>query len=58
VRRSKHLAKGQAAFEPAGHVHLARNDTQKTVTLYAVYLALPKGAAPNKPAAAPAGCSG
>ena len=53
----QHLSKGQAAFEPANHVHLARNDTQKTVTLYAVYLALPKGVAPNKPATTPAGCS-
>lgn len=52
----QHLSKGQAAFEPANHVHLARNDTTKMVTLYAIYLALPKGVAVNSPAATPAGC--
>jgi quercetin dioxygenase-like cupin family protein len=51
------VSKGQSFIEPANHVHLARNDTAKPVTLYAMYLGIPKGAQPNKPAAQPAGCS-
>ena len=50
------VSKGQAFVEPADHVHLARNDGTTTVTVYAMYLGLPKGAAANAPAAAPAGC--
>jgi quercetin dioxygenase-like cupin family protein len=50
-------SKGIAFIEPAGHVHLARNETTKPVTLYAMYLGLPKGAQANRPAAQPTGCS-
>jgi quercetin dioxygenase-like cupin family protein len=51
------VSKGQAFVEPANHVHLARNDTTKAVTLYAMYLGIPKGAQANNPSAQPAGCS-
>jgi quercetin dioxygenase-like cupin family protein len=49
--------KGQSFVEPANHVHLARNDTKKTVTLYALYLGVPKAGAANIGAAEPAGCT-
>ena len=51
------VSKGQSFIEPANHVHLARNDTGKVVTLYAMYLGIPKGVMPNKPNAQPSGCS-
>jgi quercetin dioxygenase-like cupin family protein len=51
------VSKGQSFIEPANHVHLARNDTTHVVTLYAMYLGIPKGAQPDKPATQPAGCS-
>lgn len=51
------VSKGQSFVEPANHVHLARNDGKKPVTLYAMYLGVPKPAAANVPAAKPAGCS-
>jgi quercetin dioxygenase-like cupin family protein len=51
------VSKGQSFIEPANHVHLARNDTTKAVTLYAMYLGIPKGVMPNKPSTQPAGCS-
>jgi quercetin dioxygenase-like cupin family protein len=51
------VSKGQSFVEPANHVHLARNDGNKTVTLYALYLGVPKPAAANVPATEPAGCS-
>ena len=51
------VSKGQSFVEPANHVHLARNDGTKPVTLYALYLGLPKPAAANVPAAEPTGCS-
>jgi quercetin dioxygenase-like cupin family protein len=50
------VSKGQAFVEPANHVHLARNDTQTTVTVYALYLGLPKSAGANIGAAAPTDC--
>jgi quercetin dioxygenase-like cupin family protein len=50
------VSQGKAFVEPAGHVHLARNDTKTPVTVYAMYLGLPKNAAANAPAAEPAGC--
>ena len=37
------VSKGKAFVEPAGHVHLARNDTKAPVTVYAMYLGLPEG---------------
>jgi quercetin dioxygenase-like cupin family protein len=51
------VSKGQSFIEPADHVHLARNDTTKVVTLYAMYLGVPKGVLPNKPGTQPSGCS-
>ena len=51
------VSKGKAFVEPAGHVHLARNDTKTPVTVYAMYLGLPKAEAANAPAAEPDGCN-
>jgi quercetin dioxygenase-like cupin family protein len=51
------VPKGASFVEPAGHVHLARNDGTTPVKVYAMYLGLPKGAATTVPASAPAGCS-
>ena len=51
------VSKGQSFVEPANHVHLARNDGKKTVTLYAMYLGLPNPASANAVAAKPASCS-
>jgi quercetin dioxygenase-like cupin family protein len=51
------VSKGQAFIEPANHVHLARNDTAKPVTLYAMYLGIPAGANPNNASTEPNGCS-
>ena len=53
----QHLSKGQAAFEPANHVHLARNDGKTTVELYAMYLGLPSAKVANVPAEEPSGCN-
>jgi quercetin dioxygenase-like cupin family protein len=50
-------SKGQSFVEPANHIHLARNDGTKPVTLYAIYLGVPKGAQPNIPGTQPAGCN-
>jgi quercetin dioxygenase-like cupin family protein len=52
-----HVSKGQSFFEPANHLHRAVNTSSKPVTLYAIYLGIPKGVAPNSPGTAPAGCS-
>ncbi|MDP9262639.1 MAG: cupin domain-containing protein [Actinomycetota bacterium] len=51
------VSKGQAFIEPAGHVHIARNDGKTTVTVYAMYLGLPKQAGANVPATTPNGCN-
>jgi len=51
------VGKGQSFVEPANHVHLARNDTAKTVSLYAMYLGIPKGGAVNTAKPEPAGCN-
>jgi quercetin dioxygenase-like cupin family protein len=51
------VSKGAGFIEPANHVHLARNDTTKPVTLYAMYLGVPKGVQANRPAAQPNGCN-
>jgi quercetin dioxygenase-like cupin family protein len=51
------VSKGMAFIEPANHIHLARNDGSKPATVYATYLGVPKGAAPNKPGTQPAGCN-
>jgi quercetin dioxygenase-like cupin family protein len=50
------VSKGQSFVEPAGHVHLARNDGKRAVTLYAMYLGLPSLKKANTAAEAPAGC--
>jgi quercetin dioxygenase-like cupin family protein len=50
-------SKGQSFVEPANHLHLARNDGTTPVTLYAIYLGVPKGAQPNLPGTEPAGCN-
>ena len=51
------VSKGMSFVEPANHVHRALNQGTQTVKLYAVYLGVPKGVQPNKPAETPAGCS-
>ena len=51
------VTKGQSFVEPANHVHRAMNEGTQTVKLYAVFLGIPKGAVPQKPAQAPAGCA-
>ena len=51
------VSKGQSFVEPANHVHLARNDGKTTVTLYALYLGIPKSSTANIPAEQPAGCN-
>lgn len=51
------VSKGQSFVEPAGHVHLARNDGKRPVTLYAMYLGLPTLKDANAEAKAPAGCN-
>jgi quercetin dioxygenase-like cupin family protein len=51
------VSKGQSFFEPANHLHLARNAGSKPATLYVFYLGIPKGAQPNMPGKQPAGCN-
>jgi quercetin dioxygenase-like cupin family protein len=51
------VTKGAAFVEPANHVHLARNDTSKPVTVYAMFLGIPKGKQANNPAEQPSGCN-
>ena len=51
------VSKGQSFVEPANHIHLARNDTKKPVTLYALYLGVPKAGAANIAGSEPAGCN-
>ena len=48
---------GQAFVEDGHHVHLARNDGKKPVTVYVVYLGVPKHTAPDAAATKPAGCN-
>jgi len=51
------VSRGQSFIEPANHVHLARNDGTKAVTLYAMYIGIPKGAQANNAAPQPSSCS-
>jgi quercetin dioxygenase-like cupin family protein len=51
------LTAGHGFFEPAHHVHLARNEGKTTATLYVVMMGLTKGAKPTIPAAEPASCA-
>ncbi len=53
----QHVSAGQSFTEPANHLHMVRNEGTKPATLYALYLGVPKGAPPNKPGTAPAGCT-
>jgi quercetin dioxygenase-like cupin family protein len=50
------ISAGHGFVEPANHVHLARNEGTKPITLYVTYLGLPKGK-PDVPAAEPSQCS-
>jgi quercetin dioxygenase-like cupin family protein len=52
----KRFSRGQGFVEPRNHVHLARNEGTKPVTLYATYLGVPLKATPNVPASKPANC--
>ena len=56
ARRSR-SRREQSFVEPANHVHLARNDGKKPVTVYAVYLGVPKQTRPDVGATQPAGCN-
>ena len=51
------VSKGQSFVEPANHVHLARNDGKTPVTVYALYLGVPKTAEANHAMTAPPGCN-
>jgi len=51
------VSKGSSFVEPANHVHLARNDGKTPVTLYAMYLGVPKPSVANVPATEPSGCN-
>ena len=51
------VSKGSSFVEPANHVHLARNDGKTPVTLYALFLGIPKSAGATVPAAQPSGCN-
>jgi len=52
------VPKGGAFVERANHVHLARNDTKRPVTVYAMFMGMSKNAVAVRPAEAPAGCGG
>jgi quercetin dioxygenase-like cupin family protein len=49
--------KGAGFIEPTSHLHRARNEGTKPVTLYATYLGVPKGVQPNIPGKVAPGCS-
>jgi quercetin dioxygenase-like cupin family protein len=51
------VAAGHGFVEPPNHVHRARNEGSKPVTLYVTYLGLPRGPKPDVPAAKPSQCS-
>jgi len=51
------VGKGQSFVEPANHVHLARNDGTRRVTLYALYLGIGKPSQANVAASEPDGCN-
>ena len=51
------VSKGQSFVEPANHLHLARNGGHTPVTLYALYLGVPKGHDANVAAKAPVSCN-
>jgi quercetin dioxygenase-like cupin family protein len=47
---------GQGFVEQPNHVHLARNETHRTVTVLVTYLGLEHGVDPDVPAARPGNC--
>jgi quercetin dioxygenase-like cupin family protein len=47
---------GRGFVEQANHVHLARNETHHTVTVFVTYLGLEHGVNPDVPASAPGNC--
>jgi|tagenome__1003787_1003787.scaffolds.fasta_scaffold20298324_2 quercetin dioxygenase-like cupin family protein len=51
------VGKGASFVEPANHVHLARNDGKKPVTVYVVYLGVPAHTGTDAAATKPAGCN-
>ena len=51
------VSKGESFVEPANHIHLARNAGRTPVTLYALYLGVPRGKPANVAEQAPAGCN-
>lgn len=51
------VSKGQSFVEPANHVHLARNDGKTPVTLYALYLGIPRPSLANVAVGKPNGCN-
>jgi quercetin dioxygenase-like cupin family protein len=53
---AQQVTAGHGFVEAANHVHLARNEGTKPVTLYVTYLGLPKGEPPDQPAAKPSQC--
>jgi quercetin dioxygenase-like cupin family protein len=53
----QHYTKGAAFIEPFNHLHRARNEGAKPVTLYATYLGVPKGVQPNIAGKTPGTCS-
>jgi quercetin dioxygenase-like cupin family protein len=50
------VSKGQSFVEPANHIHLARNDGTKKVTLYAFYLGFKDPSRANIPKPQPGIC--
>lgn len=38
---AKHFTAGQGFVEPAGHIHVMRNDGPKVASLYAIYVGVP-----------------
>jgi quercetin dioxygenase-like cupin family protein len=52
----KRFSRGQGFVERPNHIHLARNEGTKPVTLYATYLGVPPRGMPNVLASAPANC--
>jgi quercetin dioxygenase-like cupin family protein len=50
------ISAGQGFVEQPNHVHLARNEGTKPVTLYVTYLGLPAHVKPDVPAKSPGNC--
>ncbi len=52
----KRYSAGQGFTERAGHVHLARNETQKPAVVLVTYLGLKHGVNPDVPTPSPGNC--